>query len=251
MVNSLHSPIILVVDDDPDVRSTISRTLGRDGYHLIEAEDGAHTLRLAQQHRPDLIILDISLSDTTGYDLCRQLRTMPFVNHTPVLFLSVHQSAQHVAKALDSGGDDYLRKPFVPRELSARVRALLRRARSASGGQNVVRLDPNSNSVYLDDRHIILTPTEYGLLEYLCNHQGEHHTANDLLEKLWNYPPGGGDTALVRNHIRNLRRKIEHDADHPAIIVSLHGRGYAVDAEIAYANEGLSVAQARSHTVHS
>jgi two-component system OmpR family response regulator len=224
---------VLAVDDDSEVRATIGRALKTDGHCVLEAEDAQEALRLAQEYRPDLIILDIMLADMSGFDLCSHLRSMPFVNRTPILFLSVHQSAQYVARALDCGGDDYLRKPFAARELKARVRALLRR--SASGHNDnlpVLRLHPESHSVFVNEQHIVLTPTEYVLLDHLCHHQTDHHTSNSLLETLWHYPPGDGDTALIRNHIRNLRRKIEEHPNRPAIIVSLHGRGYTIKAHI-------------------
>lgn len=224
---------ILAVDDDDDVRATIARTLRREEHRVVEAADAQTALYLAREQRPDLIILDITLPGTNGFDLCAQLRSMPFITHTPILFLSVHQGAQFVARALDCGGDDYLRKPFAPRELTARVRALLRRSLVRKVPITpVLRMHPDSHSVTINDQHVLLTPTEYGLLEHLCRNREEHHTATSLLEKLWRYPPGGGDTALVRNHIRNLRRKIERDPDHPTIITSLHGRGYAIEAQV-------------------
>ena len=226
---------ILAVDDDPDVRATIKRVLERDLHHIIEAPDGQSALRLAREHRPDVIILDVSLPDINGFELCTMLRGMPFVNDTPILFLSVHQNAQAVARALDCGGDDYMRKPFATRELTARVRALLRRtAPRAPGKIAVLQFVPDKTAVIVDGRTVTLTPTEFALLKYLCEHPDEHHSATTLLENLWKYPPKGGDTALVRNHIRNLRRKIEPDPEHPAIIVSAHGRGYAIGATVDY-----------------
>ncbi len=237
MLTQAHDKsVILTVDNDSDVRAAIGRALEREGvYVIIEAEDGKTALRLAREYRPDMIILDITLADMNGFELCSHLRAMPFVNHTPILFLSVHQSAQYAAQALDSGGDDYMRKPFATRELNARVRALLRRTASRqSNSQPVLRLDSCNQSVQVNNRRITLTPTEYSLLEYLCRYQSDHHTAHSLLEKLWHYPAGGGDTALVRNHVRNLRRKIESDPDHPTIIVSLHGRGYTVCARVIW-----------------
>jgi DNA-binding response OmpR family regulator len=234
MLKNLHAPItVLAVDDDSDVRATIGRALKQDGHAVIEAEDAEAALRLAQEHHPDLIILDISLTDMNGYDLCSQLRSMPFVDQTPILFVSVHQTAQSIAQALDAGGDDYLRKPFAARELNARVRALLRRSTSKQAfAFTVLHLDPETCTVLVNKKRVILTPTEYNLLRYLCEGQDDYHTPADLLENLWHYAPGTGDTALVRNHIRNLRRKLEADPDHPAIIVSLHGRGYGINARI-------------------
>jgi len=178
-----------------------------------------------------VIILDTSLSDMNALELCAHLRTMPFVDDTPILFLSINPSAQYAAQALDRGGDDYLRKPFATQELNARVRALLRR----SPGRHPVaslHLEPELWEVQVNGRPVALTPTEFALLDYLCRHPHQHHTARRLLETVWEYHPGGGDTALVRNHIRNLRRKIEDDPDHPTIIVSTHGRGYHVHAHL-------------------
>lgn len=224
---------ILAVDNDRDVLATIGRALKRDGHHVIEADDARTALELARMHRPDVIILDIMLSDMDGFELCAHLRNLPYTDHTPILFLSVHQGAQYVARALECGGDDYLRKPFAMPELNARVRALLRRSGSRRACYTaVLRLDIDRRGVFVNDHFVELTPTEYILLEHLCQHPDELHTASRLLQALWEYQPGAGDTALVRNHIHNLRRKIEENPDRPSIIVSLHGRGYTVKAGI-------------------
>jgi two-component system, OmpR family, response regulator MtrA len=232
-IRALNTNTVLAIESDSNIRATIGHALKREGMLVIEAPDARSALHLAREHRPDVIILDTSLSDMTGMELCSRLRTMPFVNRTPILFLSFNQSAQYAAQILDAGGDDFLRKPFAARELNARVRALLRRS---PGKKSValpsLHLDGENYSVVVDNRRVELTPTEYSLLEYLCIHPDDHHTASSLLEKIWRYPAGGGDKALVRNHIRNLRRKIEIDPDHPVIIVSLHGRGYAINARL-------------------
>jgi len=226
---------ILVVDHNDDARSVVSQTLSSEGYSVIEAKSAAFALSLAQKHRPDAIILDTGLVDMSGFDLCAQLRSMPFVERAPILFLSAQPNAQHIAQALDCGGDDYLRKPFAARELNARIRALLRRSsRAQAASTETLYMDAATQTVTINRRRIELTPTEFSLLEHLAQHPANPKTAAQLLETVWQYPTGSGDTALVRNHIRNLRRKIEKDPDHPQIILSLHGRGYVIKARLMY-----------------
>jgi DNA-binding response OmpR family regulator len=234
MLESVQTKIIiLAIDDDSSIRESVSRTLEREGYNVLAAESAEPALALVREYRPDIIILDTMLPDMSGYEFCSHLRRLPFVDQTPVLFLSDYQGAQQVAMALDCGGDDYLRKPFVARELNARVRALLRRSsRKRSDNTTRLRMDGENHRVVLNGRAIQLTPTEFQLLDYMCRHQSRLHTAINLLEEVWQYAPGDGDTALVRNHIRNLRRKIEADPDHPAVILSLHGRGYTIKAAV-------------------
>jgi DNA-binding response OmpR family regulator len=235
ITHSQLSPTILAVDNDSNMRAAICGALKREGHHVIEAEDAQTALQLAREWRPDIIILDSALADMSGFELCTHLRAMPFVDRTPILFVSENLNAQSAAQALDSGADDYLRKPFATRELNARVRALLRRSPGCKDpSPPTLRIDPDHQEVWINGENIELTPTEFGLLDYLCRYPAEMHTANDLLENLWDYPPGSGDTALVRNHIRNLRRKIEVNPDYPAIIVSLHGRGYTTNAHVVY-----------------
>ncbi len=235
---------ILTVHSDPTARKVIGRTLAREGHAVIEAADGQTAVRLVRAHRPDIIILDTVLPDMNGLELCAYLRTLPYVTHTPILFVSDRLSAHYAAQALDSGGDDYLRLPFTSRELKARVRALLRRAERQGRltALPVLRLDASTRSVQIDDRRVQLTATEFQLLEYLCQPPLRHHNAHDLLQALWDYPPQSGDTALVRNHIRNLRRKIESDPEHPHLLVSLHGRGYLIYANVEGAHDDLSPA---------
>ncbi len=228
------SRTILVVDATPSIRAIINKTLHKEGHRVIEAVDGPTALSLARQHRPDLVILDQALPGMNGFEFCAHLRTMPHAHHTLILFLGTEKNASVIAQALDAGGDDYLRKPFAARELRARVQALLRRLPQAENHRSLaaLQLDPEQHRVIVGDRQVELTPTEFQLLEFLCKHPNDYHAAPKLLEAIWQYPPGTGDTALVRNHVRNLRRKIESNPDLPEILVSLHGRGYTVRAQM-------------------
>lgn len=225
---------IVTVEGDDSIRGMIGKTLRKEGYRVVEALDGSSALQLVRQHRPDLIILDSGMADLNPYELCGQLRGMPFVTRALILFVSGDENPAEIAHALDAGGDDYLRKPFATRELRARVEALLRRSPASAPRRGVpaLHLDPRRQTVTVNSRRVALTPTEYQLLDFLCRHQDDYHAAPALLEKVWQYPPGTGDTALVRNHVRNLRRKIEANPDLPEIVVSLHGRGYSVRAHL-------------------
>ena len=229
------SPTVLVVESDAQQRQAVVQALQSAPYVLLETDNARETLRLARQCRPHVIILpDRALPDMHGHALCARLRTLPFVERAAILFLGQRPNADAVARALDCGGDDYLRRPFEVRELQARVRALARRARPQHTTASVtLHLDATNYSVRVEQRSVRLTPTEFALLSYLCGHPRQLHSAHSLLEALWGRS-SVGNTALVRNHIRNLRRKIEENPAHPRIIVSLHGRGYTVRANITH-----------------
>ncbi len=229
---------LLIAEYNDDIRAAMCQTLHDNGYSTLTTDNAHSALELARESRPDVIVLDIDLPDMNGFELCPRIRALPYVTDTPILFMGTRDDAEYIARALDCGGDDYLSKPFVMSELSARVRALVRRTvrRRHFQQQATLRLNKEDLSVMIDGRRIALTPTEFNLLGHLCDNPTEHHTADSLLETLWQYPPGGGDTALVRNHIRNLRRKIEEDPDYPNIIVSMHGRGYTINAHVVNTN---------------
>ncbi len=215
---------ILIVSGDKPFVETLQGSLGGD----FRTRHALHLDALPSES-PALAIVD---SGGMRYDcatICARLRTMGGYNRMPILCLIEESNGESVAACLDAGGDDCLRKPINGRELAARVRALLRRG--VSGRVPPLHLDTASRPARLDGNIVDLTPTEFDLLDMLCQRRGEYLTALDLLHVVWHYPHGDGDPALVRNHIRNLRRKIERDPDRPKIIISAHGRGYTVSID--------------------
>jgi DNA-binding response OmpR family regulator len=222
---------ILIVDDDVNILQMVEQLLDQEGYTVLKARSGLEALRLAQFDKPDLCILDVGMPHMDGVMLCRTIRTIPGLAEVPVIFLTAHNTTYSVADALEAGGDDYVRKPFAMRELAARIRAHLRRAKQNDVIPNL-HIMSKTYQVFLNNREILLTRIEFDLLHHLCATPGRWYTTQELLENVWDYPAGVGDAALVRNHVRNVRRKLEDNPDKPAIIQSRHGRGYAVRATI-------------------
>lgn len=222
---------ILLIDKDTALRNTLHEAVFGDSHILVHAANMDETVRQIDSARPDLVIVGSMATTADRVDVCQRLRSMDSLIATPILFLLNTLTAQEVARTLDAGGDDCIGKPIVARELAARVRALLRRRSRAMRRAQLI-LDSATEQASLNSRPLNLTPTEYALLDVLCQRPGEHISTADLLSRVWHYPPGMGDPALVRNHVRNLRRKLELDADHPRIVTSMHGRGYAINVEI-------------------
>jgi DNA-binding response OmpR family regulator len=236
---------ILIVDDDAQIVDMVEIILKREGYHVSRAHTVRDAIEIVDRSIPDLIIIDTMLPDLDGVSLCRTLRERDHTANTPILFLTGLRTTNNVVDAFNSGADDYIRKPFQPRELAARVRAHLRRSLYYGVSDvAIVRVDEGRRRVHINDREVALTPVEYELLSHLCHAPFRLHTADDLLTGVWRYPSGVGDAALVRNHIRNLRRKIEIDPERPAILQSRHGRGYVIKAHIQFALRAEAPAQA-------
>jgi DNA-binding response OmpR family regulator len=224
---------ILVVDDDPKQLDMIEQLLDQEGYGVITAQTPREVLAIVDEDIPDLIVLDVGLPQMDGVTLCRRLRGNARLSETPIIFITGQNTPYSVADALDAGGDDFVRKPFALRELAARIRAQLRRSsRPTSVDMPTIRILPNAHRVMVNEREIELTRVEFDLLRFLCVAPDRWHSTQDLLSNVWQYPEGVGDAALVRNHVRNLRRKLEDNPDHPAIIQSRHGRGYVLRAEV-------------------
>jgi len=234
---------ILVVDDEVQMLNLIGQLLEREGYRVMLATSAHQALAIAEHTPPDLFIIDAIMPMMDGLALCRQLRTMPLIRDLPIIFISGQESPYGVAEALEAGGDDYIRKPFAVRELTARLRAHLRRASHHSSEENLptIRIYDDVRMVMVDDREVDLTQVEFELLRYLCLEPDKLHSTQDLLMSVWNYPPDAGDAALVRNHIRNLRRKLETAPERPEIIQSRHGRGYTVKAHVQIASNTMQV----------
>lgn len=228
---------ILVVDDDAQTLDMVELVLKREGYTVIRAFSAQEALNTIEETTPDLFIIDAVLPEMDGLTLCRKLRSLPQTSGIPIIFVTGNESPYSVAEALNAGGDDYVRKPFIPRELTARIRAHIRRSFFLDGEVPNIRIIPSTYRVYVNDREVNLTRVEFDLLRHLCVAPFRLHSTDDLLAHVWQYPDGVGDAALVRNHIHNLRRKLEDDPERPEIIQSRHGRGYVVKAHIQIEEE--------------
>ena len=225
---------ILIVDDDAEVLGTVWRALNREGHEVTLAESAQQARERIEHTIPDLLILDIMMPQVSGLDLCRELRQDQRFKTLPILFLSARWRTDDIVEGLDAGGDDYITKPFELKELNARVRALMRRSPPADERSTELTV----GDLYLDsstfqvstpvESAIQLTTTEFRLLQYLMEEPDTAHSVHDLLDAVWQYPPGTGDPDLVRAHIRNLRAKLEPDSRQPRYIHTIHGVGYMV-----------------------
>jgi two-component system alkaline phosphatase synthesis response regulator PhoP len=218
---------ILVVDDEPTILDTVQAYLEREGYTVHTAQDGLQALKAARAYRPHLIVLDIMLPGIDGLEVLRRLRQETDVY---VLMLTARADETDKIVGLTVGADDYLTKPFSPRELVARVKAILRRGRGAGPGEPALvfaglRIDPGSRRVWRDDELVDLTPIEFDLLYTLARNQGRVLGRGQLIEQVWGYDYYG-DERIVDVHIGRLRKKIENDPANPVFITTVRGAGY-------------------------
>lgn len=227
----MDAPRILVVDDEPVVTEVVERYLAREGYTVRTEADGAAALRAYGEMRPHLVVLDLMLPKLGGIDVCREIRQH---SETPVIMLTARGDEMDRIAGFEVGADDYLAKPFSPRELVVRVRAVLRRTLDKSFLQSdrVVRgdisIDPRGRSVEVAGEPVELTVREFDLLWFLVNHPGEVFTREQLLTKVWKYE-WFGDASTVTVHIRRLRIKVEREPEHPRHIQTVWGVGYRWD----------------------
>jgi DNA-binding response OmpR family regulator len=232
---------ILIVDDDTPMLDMLEFVLKREGYQVQRASSAHRVLELIADQAPDLFVIDIMMPEVDGMSLCRTLRRTSNTARTPIIVLTGAPGQYGVVDVLAAGADDYVRKPFAPRELAARIRALIRRtAQLAEVDAPQLRLVPSSCRVYIGEREVTLTRVEFDLLRFLARAPFQAFSAEDLLMRVWRYPQGVGDSALVRNHVRNVRRKIEADPERPLILQSRHGRGYMVKARVQIEDERIA-----------
>jgi DNA-binding response OmpR family regulator len=231
-VTTRRASRVLVVDDDPTVSDVVRRYLERDGFVVESAADGAATLAAAAARPPDLVVLDLGLPGVDGLEVCRQLRSHGPV---PIVMLTARGSETDRILGLELGADDYVTKPFSPRELVLRVQSVLRRAASPAvqvpagvftdGGLVV---NTAAHEVTIDGRRIALTTREYDLLVFFLRHPGEAFERTVLLELVWGWTYADATTVTV--HVRRLREKVEVDPALPARIVTVWGVGYRYEA---------------------
>ena len=219
-------PLVLVVEDEPQVRRFLRAALSAHGYRLLEAGGVREAEQLATSHNPDVFLLDLSLPDGDGLDLTRRLREW---TRSPIVVLSARGREEDKVNALDAGADDYLTKPFGVNELLARLRVALRHARAAPDAPAVLeagplRIDLARREVTVDGREVRLTPTEYKLLALLARHAGKVLTHRQILREVWG--PNATEAHWVRVHMAELRKKLEADPARPRMLVTEPGVGY-------------------------
>jgi len=226
-------PLVMVVDDEPAIVRLVEDELRSQGFRVVSAESARDAVRLAQETHPTLMILDVRLPDASGFDVMAELHRR---QNLPIILLSASDDRAETVRGLDSGADDYVTKPFSPEELSARVRAVLRRTAAPRSGRivrfNGVEVDFDRHVVTREGRPIKLTRTEWMLLDHLVSNAGHVLMNRDLLRRVWG-PEYTDDLQYLRVWISRLRRKLELDPSKPRFIKTYAGIGYMLDLKAA------------------
>ncbi len=231
-VQRAHQQAVLVVEDESDIRELIKFNLEREGYNVDEAVDGAQAMERIRRRQPDLVVLDLMLPGMPGLEVCRQIRANPEISRLPVLVVTAKGTEVDKVLGLEMGADDYVVKPFSPRELVARVKALLRRAHpqtdSDPGGvfdRGRLRIDFGTYQVWVDGKPTPLALREFELLRFFVRHPMRVYAREQLLDMVW-----GRDTFVeprtVDVHVRRLRQHIERDDANPEMILTVRSVGY-------------------------
>jgi DNA-binding response OmpR family regulator len=228
---------VLVADDEETVAQAIEHALRRD-HQVWVTHNGIEALKAARQVNPDLIVLDIVMPGMSGLEVCRELRHDPLLKSIPILFLTGLIRVEDKIEGFEAGADDYLTKPFDIRELTWRVKAILRRAevelpvvKASQIKIGMLTLDCQAYEVDTGDKKVLLTPIEFCLLYHLMTHPDDIFSSERLLHEVWDYPSDTGSPDLVRMHIRNLRHKIEPDSRNPRFILTVSRHGYTIGKE--------------------
>ena len=219
------APKILVVDDDPAINEMLTIVLEAEGFQTSSVTDGAEAVQTFRSFSPDLILLDLMLPGMNGIDICREIRKESAV---PIVMLTAKTDTVDVVLGLESGADDYITKPFKPKELVARIRARLRRTDETPADVLEVgdlTVDVPQHTVTRGSQEIQLTPLEFDLLVEMARKPNQVHSREELLESVWGYRNASA-TRLVNVHVQRLRSKIEHDPENPEIILTVRGVGY-------------------------
>ena len=221
---------ILVVDDDVALAEMIGIVLQNEGYDVVFCADGSAALTQFQENNPDLVLLDVMLPGMDGFDVCRAIRR---VSDAPIVMLTARSDTADVVTGLEAGADDYVPKPFKPKELVARVRARLRGREDSQADEGLslqdLSIDVAGHIVKREGRVIALTPLEFDLLVTLARSPWKVFSREELLEQVWGYRHAA-DTRLVNVHVQRLRSKIERDPEGPELVVTVRGVGYRAGA---------------------
>ena len=222
---------ILTVEDDERIRTAVRLALEDEGWQVVEADDGEQALETFVASPTDVVLIDIMLPGIDGFEVCRSIRR---TSDVPIVMVTARADTHDVVAGLEAGADDYLTKPFAPKELSARIRALLRRARSADPASTHLQFGdleviPDEGVVRKGGEEVHLTKTEFRLLVELATSAGRVFSREVLLERVWGYGYFG-DGRLVDVHIRRLRTKVETDPAHPRHVVTVRGLGYKLQS---------------------
>jgi DNA-binding response OmpR family regulator len=222
---------ILTVEDDERIRTAVRMALEDEGWEVLEAESGEAAVELWANGPADVVLIDLMLPGMDGFELCRNLRK---TSDVPIVMVTARADTHDVVAGLEAGADDYVTKPFQPKELSARIRALLRRARPAEPGRAHLRFGdlevvPDEGVVRRNGEEVHLTKTEFRLLCELASAPGRVFSREQLLERVWGYDYFG-DGRLVDVHVRRLRTKVELDAANPRHVVTVRGLGYKLQS---------------------
>ena len=229
----MTKPTLLLVEDDRALADLLMWHFDREGYEIVRTADGDEALILAEERAPDLVVLDWMIEGVSGIEVCRRLRRRASTAHVPIIMLTARGEESDRIRGLETGADDYVTKPFSPRELMARVGAVLRRMRPALAGEQLayvdIEMDVESHRVRRDGRPVQLGPTEFRLLRHFMEHPGRVFSRERLLDAVWGHDPDI-DARTVDVHIRRLRKAL-NEGGRADMIRTVRSAGYSLDAE--------------------